>query len=97
MFKATFAKGRDLFDRSVSRCASVIENQTGKVVGTVGAGVATLGASSANATGVDLTSLTSAVDFSTVIPALLLVAAALAAVYVAWKGAKMVLAALQGR
>lgn len=48
------------------------------------------------AAGPDLTSLTSQVDFSTVIVALLAVAAALAGVYIAWKGAKMVLAALRG-
>lgn len=45
---------------------------------------------------VDLTSVTSAVDFSTVISALLLVAAALAGVYIAWKGAKMILGAIRG-
>jgi len=51
---------------------------------------------SAHAVPVDLTSLTSAVDFSTVISAILLVAAALAGVYIAWKGAFMVLRALKG-
>lgn len=45
---------------------------------------------------VDLTSLTASVDFSTTITAILLVAAALAGVYIAWKAAKMVLGALKG-
>lgn len=44
----------------------------------------------------DLTSLTSAVDFSTVTTAILAVAAALIVVYIAWKGAKMVIAAVRG-
>lgn len=49
---------------------------------------------SAHAVPVDLTSLTSVVDFSTVISSILLVAAALAGVAIAWKGAKIVLRAL---
>lgn len=44
----------------------------------------------------DLTSLTTAVDFSTVTTAVLAVAAALIVVYIAWKGAKMVLSAVRG-
>lgn len=51
---------------------------------------------SAFAVPVDLTTVTAAVDFSTVIAALLLVAAALAGVYIAWKGAKMILIAIRG-
>lgn len=51
---------------------------------------------SAFAVPVDLTSVTAAVDFSTVISAVLLVAAALAGVYIAWKGAKMILNAIRG-
>lgn len=51
---------------------------------------------SAFAVPVDLTSLTAAVDFSTTTTAILLVAAALAGVYIAWKAAKMVLAAVRG-
>lgn len=49
------------------------------------------------ATGPDFTSLTSAVDFTTVIAAILLVAAALAGVDIVIKGAKMILAAIRGR
>lgn len=45
---------------------------------------------------VDLTAVTAAVDFSTVISGVLLVAAALAGVYIAWKGAKMILTAIRG-
>lgn len=55
-----------------------------------------LGASGAFAVPVDLTTVTAAVDFSTVIAAMLLVAAALAGVYIAWKGAKMILNAIRG-
>lgn len=50
---------------------------------------------SAFAVPVDLTSVTSAVDFSTVITGLLLVAAALAGVYIAWKGATMIVNAIR--
>lgn len=45
---------------------------------------------------VDLTTLTAAVDFSTASAAVLLVAAALIAVYIAWKAAKMVIGAVKG-
>ncbi len=48
------------------------------------------------AAGPDLTDLTTAVDFGTVTTAVLGVAAALIVVYIAWKGAKMVLAAVKG-
>lgn len=51
---------------------------------------------SAFAVPVDLTSLTAAVDFSTATAAILLVFAALAGVYIAWKAGKMVLHALKG-
>lgn len=51
---------------------------------------------SAFAAPVDLTSITNAVDFTTVIAAVLLVAAALAGVYIAWKGSKMILAVISG-
>lgn len=50
----------------------------------------------AHAAGPDLSTLTAAVDFGTVTTALLGVAAALIVVYIAWKGAKMVLAAVRG-
>ena len=45
---------------------------------------------------VDVTALTTAVDFSTVIAAILAVAAIMVGVYVAWKAAKMVIAAVRG-
>lgn len=48
------------------------------------------------AAGPDLSTLTSAVDFSTVTTAVLGVAAALIVVYIAWKGAQMVLHAVRG-
>lgn len=48
------------------------------------------------AVGPDLTTVTSAVDFGTVTTAILGVAAAVVVVYLAWKGAKMVIAAVRG-
>ena len=48
------------------------------------------------AVGPDLTAVTAAVDFGTVNTAVLGVAAALIVVYIAWKGAKMVIAAVRG-
>jgi hypothetical protein len=48
------------------------------------------------AAGPDMTTLTTAVDFGTVTTAILSVAAALIVVYIAWKGAKMVLGAVKG-
>mgnify|MGYP001415251336 CR=1 FL=1 len=44
----------------------------------------------------DLTSMTAAVDFSTVTTALLSVGAAIIVVYIAWKGAKMLISAVKG-
>jgi hypothetical protein len=46
-------------------------------------------------TGPDMSNLTSAVDFGTVTTALLGVAAALIVVYIAWKGAKIILTAVK--
>ena len=51
---------------------------------------------SAFAVPVDLTSLTTAVDFSTTTAGVLGVAAALIVVYIAWKAAKMILGAVRG-
>ena len=48
------------------------------------------------AAGPDLSTLTAAVDFGTVTTAILGVASALIVVYIAWKGAKMVIAAVRG-
>lgn len=53
-------------------------------------------ASSAMALGPDLSTVTTAVDFGTVTTAVLGVAAALIVVYIAWKGAKMVISAVRG-
>lgn len=50
----------------------------------------------AQAAPVDLTSLTSAVDFSTTTTAVLAVAASLIGVYIAWKAAKLVIGAVRG-
>lgn len=58
-------------------------------------GLALVG-SSAFAAGPDLTSLTTAIDFGTVTTAVLGAAAALIVVYIAWKGAKMVISAVRG-
>lgn len=71
--------------------------QTAKTKLMVGAtGLALAGGAAAQETGPDLSSLTSQINFGTVIVALLAVAAALAGVYIAWKGAKMILAAIRG-
>jgi len=48
------------------------------------------------AAGPDLSTVTTAVDFGTVTTAVLGVAAALIVVYIAWKGAKMVISAVRG-
>jgi hypothetical protein len=53
-------------------------------------------AGAASAVPVDLTSLTTAVDFSTTTTAVLAVAAALIGVYIAWKAAKLVISAVRG-
>lgn len=55
------------------------------------------GATGAMAAGPDLTGLTSAVDFGTVITAVLSIAGMLAVVYVAVKGAQIGLNMLRGR
>lgn len=74
-----------------------VSNKVAALVATGTAVVASVVApKEAMAVPVDLTAVTSAVDFSTVITALLLVAAALAGVYIAWKGAKMILSAIRG-
>ena len=63
---------------------------------TIVAGVTGVVASSAShATGVDLSSLTGAVDFSTVCAAILLVAAGVAVVNLTIAGAKTILAAIK--
>ena len=48
------------------------------------------------AAGPDLSTITAAVDFGTVTTALLGVGAAIIVVYIAWKGAKMVIGAVKG-
>ena len=61
-------------------------------VGAVVAGSAV----AANAAAPDFTTVTSAVDFSTVITAIMAVAAIMVGVYVAWRGAKFALRAVKG-
>lgn len=51
---------------------------------------------SAFAAPVDVTPLVNSVDFSTVVTAILAVAGIMVGVYVAWKAAKMVIAAVKG-
>lgn len=63
----------------------------------IGSGLALLGvAGAASAAPVDLTSLTTAVDFSSTTTAVLGVAASLIVVYIAWKAARLVLGAVKG-
>lgn len=64
-------------------------------LGLVAAALSLLGLT-AHAAGPDLTTITAAVDFGTVTTAVLGVAASLIVVYIAWKGAKMVIAAVRG-
>ncbi|WP_442807958.1 hypothetical protein [Trinickia soli] len=64
------------------------------VVTAVG-GSAAVVSSFANATGVDLTPLTGAVDFSTVTAAVLAIAGSIAAVYVVVSAAKIVIARIK--
>jgi Inovirus Coat protein B len=61
-------------------------------------GALTLAAASvpALAAGPDLSSMTAAVDFGTVTTAILAVGAALIVVYIAFKGAKMLISAVRG-
>ena len=59
-------------------------------------GLVALASGAAFADAPDLSSLTAAVDFSTVITAILVVAAALTVVYVTFKGAKLVMTAVKG-
>lgn len=66
------------------------------VLGLIAFGLSMLGLGPAHAAGPDLTTLTTAVDFGTVTTAVLGVAASLIVVYIAWKGAKMVIAAVKG-
>lgn len=58
--------------------------------------VVAVASGSAMAAGPDLSTLTTAVDFGTVTAALLGVGASVIVVYIAWKGAKMVIAAVKG-
>lgn len=51
---------------------------------------------SAFAAGPDLSTITAAVDFGTVTTALLGVGASIIVVYIAWKGAKMIIGAVKG-
>jgi hypothetical protein len=52
--------------------------------------------SAAFAAGPDLSTLSAAVDFGTVITAVLAVGAAIVGVYLAWKGVKIVIGAVKG-
>lgn len=63
-------------------------------VGAVAAGSAM--AANAAGTGPDFSQITSAVDFSTVITAIMAVAAVMVGVYVAWRGAQFALRAVRG-
>ncbi|KVD76268.1 hypothetical protein WS62_02590 [Burkholderia sp. ABCPW 14] len=63
----------------------------------VGAAVAgSAVAANAASTPPDFSQITSAVDFSTVITAIMAVAAVMVGVYVAWRGAKFALRAVKG-
>jgi hypothetical protein len=53
-------------------------------------------ASPAMATGTDFSSITSAIDWSSVVTGIVAVAAAVTVLYIAWKGSKMLAAAVKG-
>lgn len=84
--------------QAVKNFANKVADKALAVTATVtGAVASALGLSEpAHAAGPDLTTLTTAVDFGTVTTAVLGVAASLIVVYIAWKGAKMVIAAVRG-
>lgn len=63
----------------------------------VGSALAVSGIASAQAAGPDLTSLTSSVDMGTTITAILAIAATLAGLFVAMRGARTVLSMIKGR
>lgn len=87
----TIAKAQASAKRACNRAAGFLK------VGRRAAAVAAMGAaSSVFAAGPDLTTVTTAVDFGTVTTAVLAVAASLIVVYISWKGAKMVIAAVRG-
>lgn len=73
----------------------MFQNLKKVVIGAVAA-IAGFVSAGAQAAAVDLTSLTTAVDFSTTTTAVLGVAAALIGVYIAWKAAKLVISAVRG-
>lgn len=75
------------------KSVDIIDNATGKVVGVSGGLVV---AGSASAVPVDLTALTTAVDFSTATVAILTVAGALIVVYIAIKATKFVINMVRG-
>ena len=66
------------------------------VVTAVGVSLGAMNPVDSFAAGPDLSTVTTAVDFGTVTTAVLGVAAALIVVYIAWKGAKMVISAVRG-
>jgi len=70
--------------------------QTLALAGAVGIASALGLSNPAKAAGPDMSPLTGAIDFGTVVTAVLAVAGALVVVYIAWKGAKIVLAAVRG-
>ncbi len=62
----------------------------------LGGTTALFASANAMAVGPDLTALTDAVDFSSVITAILAVAASLMGLYMTWKGAQFVIRAVRG-
>lgn len=97
MFKTFASDMAVLASKAKQRCGDIIDGATGKVVGTVvGTGVSVFEMNNANAAGVDLSTLTTAIDFSTTTTAIMGAAAALMVVYIAFKAAKLVIRAVKG-
>lgn len=88
-----YQSAKELAFKAARKTVDVIDNTTGKVVGVAG-GLAVVG--SASAVPVDLTALTTAVDFSTATAAILTVAGALIVVYIAIKATKFVINMVRG-
>jgi len=81
--------------KMVGGMRSVVSSRALVTAGVAAAAAAPM-VSRAQASGVDYTSLTSSVDFSSTVTAVLAVAAALVVLYVAIKGSKIVLRMIRG-
>lgn len=99
MFKNTVNAARKLFrssEVSDEATQAAPRDVKGAVIRGAAAAGAAVGAMSANAAGVDFSTLTGAVDFSTLIAAVLAIGGNILIVYVAFKGAKVLISSVKG-